>query len=88
MLVDWARFDMIDLKLSPFNYDINGKKGVSAYLVTMFGFLHVDSLEQKYADIPEDEQMAIEAGDDVIDVEWTEDDEDEDEPIRRRALEA
>jgi hypothetical protein len=91
MVVDWARFDLVDLKLSPYNYDFNNRKGVTAYLVSMFGFLHVDDLEQKYADIPEEEQAAIEAGDDVIDVEgseWVEDEEDEDEIIRRRAIEA
>lgn len=89
VVVDWARFDLIDVKLSPHNYDFNGKRGVTAYLVTMFGFVHVDSLEEKYADIPEDEQAALETGGDVIDAEgseWVEDD--EDEIIRRRAIEA
>lgn len=77
-ILDFAPVEYADVILRPFNYDINGKKGVSAYLKTLFAFLRQDDLEAKYAHIPIEgpEQAEIEAGDDILDVEggeWIED---------------
>jgi hypothetical protein len=71
MLLDYAELETVDLILRPFNWDVNGKQGVSAYLKTLFAFLRQDDLEAKYAHIPIEgpEQLAIEAGDDILDVE-------------------
>lgn len=79
-LLDFAEFDNVDVIVRPYNYDFNGKKGVTHYLKTLFATLHVDDLEKKYAHIPiEDGALQLEAGEDgdVIDVEgeWVEDDE-------------
>lgn len=79
-VLDFAPIEYVDLILRPFNWDVNGKQGVSAYLKTLFAFLRQDELESKYAHIPIEgpEQAAIEAGDDILDVEggeWLEDDE-------------
>lgn len=82
-VLDFAPLDYVDLILRPFNYDVNGNQGVVAYLKTLFAFLRADELETKYAHIPiegPEEQTAIEAGDDILDVEggeWLEDDETE-----------
>jgi hypothetical protein len=73
MLLDFAELETVDVILRPFNWDVNGSQGVTAYLKTLFAFLHQDDLERKYAHIQmEDEQLALEAADDVIDVdaEW------------------
>uniref|UniRef100_A0AAU7GZP9 DprA-like DNA processing chain A n=1 Tax=Streptomyces phage Scarif TaxID=3158858 RepID=A0AAU7GZP9_9CAUD len=51
-LLDVLEFDLIDLKLSPFNWDVSGKQGVSAYLKLGYFTLHEDPLELKYAHIP------------------------------------
>lgn len=51
-MMDWGEFDNIDLKISPYNYNIGGKQGVSAYLKSMFAILHEDDLDKKYAHIP------------------------------------
>lgn len=81
-LLDFAEFDNVDVILRPYNYDFNGKKGVTHYLKTLFATLHVDDLEKKYAHIPIETTGALEleAGEDgdLIDVEggeWIEDDE-------------
>lgn len=80
-LIDYAQFDNVDVILRPFNYDFNGKQGVTCYLKTFFGVLHQDDLEKKYAHIPIEDaggSLEIEAGDGVIDVEgteWVEEDE-------------
>lgn len=50
--VDFAQFDLLDITIRPFNYDINGKKGVSAYLKVLMGTLHEDELEKEYSHIP------------------------------------
>lgn len=81
-LLDFAEFDNVDVIIRPYNYDFNGKKGVTHYLKTLFATLHVDDLEKKYAHIPIETAgvLEIEAGEDgdLIDVEggeWIEDDE-------------
>lgn len=51
-LLDYAEFDNVDVILSPFNYNISGRQGVSAYLKTLFAIIHQDDLEKKYAHIP------------------------------------
>src|SRR5690606_31422504 len=66
-MLHWGEFDNIDLKISPYNYDLGGKKGVSAYLKSMFAILHEDDLDKKHAHIPIDNgmpQLPLEAPDD------------------------
>lgn len=53
--LDWMTFSNIDLKIRPYEYDVNGKTGVSAYLKTFYGTLLEDELDMKYASIEEDE---------------------------------
>jgi len=61
ILADWAEFDRVDVTLRPFNWDIQGKKGVSAYLKEFMGTLHESPLELEYAHIPiEGEERAKE----------------------------
>lgn len=66
-MMDWGEFDSIDLKISPYNYNINGKQGVTAYLKSMYAVLHEDDLDKKYAHIPIEgapPQLALEGPDD------------------------
>jgi hypothetical protein len=82
-ILDFAPIDYADVILRPFNWDVNGKQGVSGYLKTLFAFLRVDDLEAKYAHIPiegPEQQLEIEAGEDILDVEggeWLEDPEED-----------
>lgn len=52
MAVDFAEFDRVDVTLRPFNWDVQGQRGVSAYLKIFMGALHEDELELEYAHIP------------------------------------
>jgi hypothetical protein len=52
-LLDRARFTTVDLIIRPYNWDVNGKQGVTAYLSTGFFTIHENRLELKYAHIPE-----------------------------------
>lgn len=57
-LVDRARFDKVDVTLSPYNYNVNGSQGVSAYLRTLYGVLHEDPLDREYSQYTVDGQPA------------------------------
>lgn len=80
--LDYAELDMVDLKIRPYNYNVNGSSGVAAYIKKGYFTLHEDDLDLRYAHIPDagTKQLEIEAGDnDVIDVEWTEEDDTEEQ---------
>jgi hypothetical protein len=97
MAVDWAEFDRVDVTLRPFNWNVSGQQGVSAYLKIFMGALHEDELELEYAHIPivgeEDEIPELE---NVIDAQvesetgWVLDEEEEQKEIEaaQKALSA
>lgn len=58
--LDWMTFDHVDVKIRPYEYDINGKTGVSAWLKTMYATLVEDELDMKYASIEEDDDLPFE----------------------------
>ena len=64
-ILDWAELETVDLVLTPYKWDFNGKAGVKAYLKSMYATVVVDELDAKYAidDIPEGE--APDAGGEV-----------------------
>ena len=43
----------MDLILNPYEWAVNGKTGVKAYLKSIFVTIQEDELERKYADVPE-----------------------------------
>lgn len=57
-LVDRARFDATHVTLSPYNWSVQGKSGVKAYLRTFYGVLHEDPLDLEYADYTLEGQTA------------------------------
>lgn len=77
-LLDYAEFDSVDVILRPYNWkNSRGEQGVSAYLKTLFATLHQDDLEKKYAHIPIEGALELEAGDDadtLSDTGWVNDD--------------
>lgn len=62
-MVDFLEFDKIDVTIRPYNWEVNGKRGVGAYLKIFMGVLHEDELELEYAHIPilgqEDEEHGV-----------------------------
>lgn len=58
-LLDFADIKEADLIINPYNWDVNGKQGVKAYLHSLYVTINEDELELKYANVPESAASAL-----------------------------
>ena len=52
-ILDWIDIEQVDLILNPYEWSVNGKSGVKAYLKTLYVVVHEDELDVKYRDLDE-----------------------------------
>lgn len=50
-LLDWADILTTDMIIRPYEWVVNGKTGIKAYLQSIFVTIHEDELERKYSEI-------------------------------------
>ena len=52
-ILDCADIGTVDAIISPYNYKMHGREGVTAYLKSLYVKIVEDELELKYSDVPE-----------------------------------
>lgn len=58
-ILDWADVRECDVIVRPYQWEVNGKTGVKAYLQALYATIEEDYLERKYADVPDSAQNSI-----------------------------
>ena len=71
-MLDWVDIEVADVTLNPYEWAVNGKTGVKAYLQTLFIKIEEDYLQQKWTAFVDDARRQIGPAQDYIEGEVVE----------------
>jgi hypothetical protein len=58
-MLDWAEIEKIDMTINPSRWENNGRKGIKAYLRSIFVTIVEDELDEKYSNVPDSAMSSI-----------------------------
>jgi hypothetical protein len=59
-ILDWCEIKTVDMIVRPYQWEVNGRTGVKAYLKSIWVTILEDALEKKYMDVPDTAVGALE----------------------------